>query len=262
MSEQIEEVRYCVNGTHKAEESPRMALHGHFCSYEFGAVRHALSIAGPLAEHLIALYPLGTTEGDGDGRVDTSLDDTAPGNQVALEDVNEMYRMLTYWCVTWANRMRVNAPGPAVGASRNRRGDVVALPNMSPTAARYAVGVMTKWLDINLDSIFHLAVDDVNYFIHADMRNLFRLNARWPTQMQPRFSDMPCPTCKGRVAVYPPERYGEDERVVCAGECGRWFLPKDYEFLIGVFKQQRQEGQKANQVGRHLTKKYTKGAVA
>lgn len=257
----IEEVRYCVNGAHRSEEKPREARHGQFCSYEHGIVRHALSLAPKLGEHLVSLIPLDSGESDS-GRVDVSREAPAPGNETALHDANELYRVLTYWCVTWARRMGMQGPGPAVGAWRSRRGEVVGLPAMSPTAARYAMGVMTKWLDINLDSIFALAVDDVNYFIHADMRNIFRLNARWPTEMQPRFSAMPCPTCKGPVAVYPPEEYGDDERIICAGECGRWFLPRDYEFLIGVFAQQRQEGQRASHTRRHLTRKYLREATS
>lgn len=260
MSEPIVEVRYCVNGAHRDEAKPREAHHGLFCGYEFGVVRHALSLAPVLGEHLVSLIPLESGENDS-GRVDTSRDAPAPGNETARNDVNELYRVLTYWSVTFARRMKVQAPGPAVGAWRNRRNEVVGLPAMTPSAARYAFGVMTKWLSIHLDSIFTLDVDEVNYFIHTDMRNVFSLNARWPTQMQPRFSDMPCPTCKGQVAVYPPDEYGDDERIVCAGSCGRWFLPRDYEFLIGVFLEQRDQGLTAMRTKRHLSKKYLKGAV-
>lgn len=257
MSEQIVEVRYCANGTHHNEPKPREARHGHFCSYEHGVVRHALSLAPGLGEHLMSLVPYAAGEADSD-RVSTSKEPPAPGNEVAMNDLHELYRMLTYWCITWARKMKTQAPGPAVGAWRNRRGDVIGLPAMTPTAARYAFGVMTKWLDIHLDSIFNLDVDDVNYFVQHDMRSLFALNARWPTEMRPRFSRMPCPTCKGQVAVYPPEAYGEDERIVCAGTCGRWFLPKDYEFLIGVFKDQKADELRPGLVRRHLDRKYGK----
>lgn len=260
MSEQIEEVRYCVNGAHKSEEKPREARHGKFCSYERGVVRHALSLAPPMAEHLVSLIPFDSDESDS-GRVDTSQESSpAPGNEVAMNDVNDLYRTLTYWCTTWARKMVVQPPGPAVNAWRNRRGEVMGLPTMTPTAARYAFGVMTKWLELHLDAIFDLDADDVNYFIAHDMRGIFRLTAKWPTEMRPRFSAMPCPTCNGQVAVYPPDAFGDDERIVCAGECGRWFLPRDYEFLIGVFKQQKTEDLRPSRALRHLDRKYAKGA--
>lgn len=252
----IEEVRYCANGTHHNEETPREARHGNFCGYEYRVVTHALSLAPDLVEHLVSIAPYDSAANDSD-RVSKSKEQPAPGNETARSDLHNLYRTLTYWCVTWAKKMGAQAPGPAVGAWRNRRGEVVGLPaDMTPSAARYAVGVMTKWLELQLDSIFSLDVDEVNYFIQHEMRPLFALNARWPTKMLPRFSDMPCPRCSGPVALYPPQDAGDDEVIICAGACGLWIQREQYEFYIGVFMQQRREGMTATRTTRHLAKKY------
>ena len=101
--------------------------------------------------------------------------------------------------------------------------------------------------------------DDLEYW-GEDLADIYRINARWPREMKPRYSDAECPDedCRGRIAVYPPTAYLEDERIVCE-RCGRWFEPKDYDFLVGVFKQRTLELKQAEKTARHLMKKYSIG---
>lgn len=246
----------CVR-TEATEDQPASimgALHGNFCDREFHRVKAALSLAAPIVEHVVSLIG---SKGDNDTKVDGSREAPMPWNTQAFHDANETYRRLVYWCGLFASQMGVQAPAPALRAWRNDGGQVVGLPaDVSAPAARYAVGIMSKWLELQLENIFDQNPDDVAFF-HDEIRDVFRIAARFPTRMKARFADVHCPDdeCKGRIAVYPPEKYLDDERIVCE-KCGRHILPKDYEFMVGVMEQQKQDEKKAALVQARLERKY------
>lgn len=240
----------CANGcTDKGTETPRLAKYGNFCAREYRAAVAALNLAPELVEHMVSLkpHPAAATE-----RVDTSREAPAPGNEQAMNDSHETYRRLVYWSALWAKRMGVQAPAPAVGAWRDGKGVIVGFPeNVSPKGASFVTRILTDWLDKNLEAIFYLTVDDVNFFI-TDLRDVFRLDARWPRNAKPYFSKLPCPDDKGRIAVYPPRWAGDDVIYKCE-MCGRLFTEDQHEFYARLFAQVSAE---PNAVKRHLMRKY------
>lgn len=231
---------------------PLLAEHGYFSRHFYRTLAAAIRLAPPVTAHIVSLS---TASGAAEDKVDVTREAPLPMSQQAFDDANEIYSLLVYWTTVFADQLHVQAPGPAAHAWRNRSGVIIGLPaNISPDQGRYLVGVMATWLNIHLDQICHLTIDDVLDFREA-LKTVFQADARWPRKARQRYADLPCPSCKGRIAVWPPQEVGDDERIICES-CGRWFEPKDYEFLIGVFKQQRQEQQRADRASRHLNRKY------
>ena len=245
----------CANGCkEKGTNKPLLARHGNFCNRDYRAAVAALRIAPELVAHMVSLKPFPSTATE---RVDTSREAPAPGNEQAMNDSHETYRRLIYWAALWSNRMGVTAPGPAIGAWRDQVGHIVGFPeNVSPKGAGFVTKIVTDWLELHLESILYLAVDDVQFFL-TDLHDVFRLDARWPRKAKPRYSDMPCPRqgCGGRIAVFPPEAPGDDERIVCE-KCHTWYPPEEYEHLILVFQQIRKEQRSAAKVAAHLLRKH------
>jgi len=230
------------------------AKHGHFSEGFYRTTMAALRIAPGVVKHVVSLL---TASGGPEDRVDGTREAPMPMSAQAFADVNEIYSLLVYWTRVFAGQLNVQAPGPAVRAWRNARGTIVGLPaDVSADGARYLVGVMTVWLDVHMEAICSLDVEEVTEF-RDGLKYIFQADTRWPQEAKPRFSDMPCPDdkCKGKIAVYPPRDFGDDERIVCQS-CGRHFLPDQYEHLIGVFKQVRAEQSKGAAVSSHLMKKY------
>lgn len=242
----------CIN-IPATEDQPAMlmqATHGNYCRKEHGRITAALKMAPELVEHLVSLFDSKAT---GSEKVDGTREAPAPGNEQALNDAHETYRRLVYCSRVWADRMGVQAPGPAVRAWRDMAGNIVGLPDrITPSAAHYAVGIMTKWLQLHLDSILYLDHDDVMFF-HDDCRDIFRLNARWPREARARYSDMPCPVpgCGKRIAVWPPAAFGDDEQFIC--DAGHHIPPDRYEFYVRYYAQLQAE---KDPVKRHLMRKY------
>ena len=259
----IRSARLCANGCVRrgteddANPTPELAKYGNLCARCYRKMFSALELAPDVVEHVVSLFD--SKGGQSEDKIDTSRDAPMPFNTVAFNDANEVYQRLVYWSILWAARLHVQAPGPAVRAWRSQEGFVVGLPgDIAPGSARYLVGVMASWLRLKLEEVCYLTpLDDVNYF-SDELRDVYRINARWPKEAKPRFSDMPCPdeSCGGRIAVYPPTGFGEDEKIQCTG-CWRIFLPAQYEHLIAVFQQIKAE---ANPVARHLMRKYGRSA--
>ena len=230
------------------------ATHGHFSEKFFRTVYASLKIAPGIVKHVVSLI---TASGGSEDRVDGTRDAPLPMSTQAFADVNEIYSLLVYWARVFANELHVQAPGPAVRSWRNMHGTIVGLPaDITPDAARYDTGIMAGWLKIPLEQIVALDPEDVTMF-HDGLKYIFQTDARWPQEAKPRYSDMPCmlPECRGKIAVYPPREFGDDERIVCQS-CGLHYLPDQYEHLIHVFKQIRAEQKTAAEVAEHLLAKY------
>ena len=240
------------------EDQPALlmtAVHGdpdkQFCDREFYRVTAALDLAPKVIEHVVSMA---ANQWGSDDRVDGSREAPLPFNVQAFNDANETYRRLVYWGRVWADRLNAQAPGPAMRSWRNRSGEIVGLPaNISASGARYASGVLATWLTLRLEDVFGQQPDDVLYF-HDELKDVFRVNARWPQESRPEFSQMPCPddSCKGRIAVYPPQEFGDDQMIKCE-RCGRIFDEARYTFYLGVFTAIKSE---ENPTKRHLLKKY------
>lgn len=233
---------------------PQLATKGHFSDTFYKRVLAAVKLAPAVTEHVVAMI---TASGGSEDRVDGTREAPLPMSVQAFADANEIYSLFVYWTKTFASELKVQAPGPAQRAWRNERGTIVGLPsNITPADARYLVGIMATWLDVHLEQIMGVTAPDVVEF-EQNLKTIFQVNARWPQRQRPRFSDMPCPDdkCGGKIAVYPPELFGDDEKIICTG-CGRIFMPIDYERLVGVFKQLRAEMVTGAKVTTHLTEKY------
>ena len=234
------------------------AARGHFSESFYKTLRAALRLAPGVVQHVLTMI---NAKGGTDDRVDGSREAPLPMNTQAFNDVNEVYSRLVYWATLYAERLHRQAPGPAKRAWRASGNNTIAgLPaDITPDAARYVVGIMAKWLEVNLEDILALPeLDDTQYFRDEFAGDIFRINAANPQRMKARYSDVHCPDddCRGKIAVYPPRFFQDDERIVCEG-CGRRFFPKDYARLVEVFNQIRAE---SNPVARHLMKKYGKTA--
>lgn len=230
------------------------ALHGNFCDREFFRVRASLHLAAPTVEHVVSLIH---SKGQDDSRVDTSREAPMPFNTQAFNDANELYQRLVYWCRVFADLLSLPAPGPAMRAWRNRAGEIIGLPaDISASGARYASGIMSTWLETHLEAIFDIRPDDVLYF-HDEMKDVFRVAARFPTRMRSRYADVHCPDdgCGGRLVVYPPEKFMDDQRIVCE-TCGRHIMPDDYAFMVGVMEEQKAVELKSKRVQERLAQKY------
>lgn len=258
-------IRGCTYPTMVEGETPkpRPAQHGHYCNRCYHPAHDALTIAGPVIEHLITLIPNPT--GNDDGSRPTKGNPPLPFNSDAFDDANETYQQLVYFAALWATRLNRPAPTPAGKAWRDHGNRVVGLPyDITPSAARYTIAVMAKWLDIHLDDILALPCrDDIEYFI-TKMLDIRRIDARWPRREQPKVADVGCPDddCRGRILIYPPEHAGDDQRILCV-TCRRHIMPADYERMVAVFRQVRAERAaegadtvRARRTAEHLARKW------
>lgn len=246
----------CIRKGTEEEPVPLEAHHGNLCNRCFGRIKSALELAPDVVEHVVSMVD--ANSGGSDDRVDGSRDAPLPFNTTAFNDANEIYQRLVYWSILWADRLKVQAPGPAVRSWRAESGFVVGLPaDIAPGSARYLAGVMSAWLMLKLEEIAYLLpLDDVNYFAD-ELRDVFRVNARWPSAAKPRYSDVPCPVdgCGQRLAVYPPVAFEEDEKFIC--DRGHHIPPDRYEFYVNYYAQVQAE---TDPVKRHLLKKYGRTA--
>lgn len=248
----------CARGCARAgtEDSPVIlpATHGRYCARCHGRIDHALIQAPELAAHILSNVT--STGGGQDERIDSSREAPLPFDKAAFADVNELYSLLVYWSQVWAEKLDHLRPAPAARAWRNARGTVTGLPaGADPTAASKEVARICRWLRDRLDDILTLDPDDVDEF-DAGIRDVWRMNARWPRIERPRFSDMPCPRqdCGQKIAVYPPTFPGDAQRIVC--EAGHWYPPEEFEHLVLVFQQTQLEQAQGNRVAARLARKY------
>lgn len=229
------------------------AKHGHFSEKYFRTMVAALRKAPGVVEHVMSL--VNASGGGGEDRVDGTKDAPLPMSVQAFADVNETYALLVHWSRAFAVSLNVKAPGPAARSWRNDRGTIVGLPAGTTTAnANHLVGIMAGWLELHMEAICATDPEDVIEF-HDGLKYIFQTDARWPQESKPRYSDMPCPDDGGRVALYPPREFGDNERVACDA-CGRHFDASEYEDFVAVYRQAAKQRQTATIAARHLMKKY------
>lgn len=234
---------------------PRPAQHGLYCKRCYHNTDEALGQLGSLVEHILSMVGQKTSNDDESQRLKGQP--PLPFNVEAFNDANEMYSRLIYWGRILAGILNIPAPAPAEHSWADMTGSIRGLPaDVAPGTAKFQVQAVAEWLRARLDDICGIEGDDINFF-HDEWKDVYRLAAKWPMRAKPRYSDMPCPDdkCKGKIAVHPPENFGDDERIVCE-RCGRWFQPNQYEHLILVFKQVRSERAKSANVREHLMRKY------
>lgn len=266
--------RPCVRGCVRAgtENDHLPATHGNYCSRCWGSMDQALIQAPELAHHLLSNVTSSGAQGE---RVDQSKDAPLPFNETAFADVNELYSMLAYWCGIWADYLEVLKPAPAARAWRRESGTVIGLPaGITPETGSRDVGIMARWIRDRLDTILTLAPEDIDEFSES-IKDVWRMNARWPRLEKPRYSDMPCPAmgCEARIAVYPPSEPGAAKSIAC--DNGHYYPEEEYdELALGILAKrleaarlarkegrarqaaERSEQQQANDVKAHLWRKY------
>lgn len=242
----------CVNRCIRrgTEDDLLPATHGRYCSRCWGKVVSALRIAPELIEHVQSML---TVTGAHDDKVSVSQSAPLPFSTQAHADANAIYRVLSSWVATFAPMLKLVGPGTAARSWTGRFG-VVGLPaNIAPGDARAETARLTEWLDSHLAWIFDLGDTFVDDLI-AETRLIFIINARWPREEKPRYSEMPCPNdrCRGRIAVYPPRNPGDD-RVIRCESCGLTLTDDLYKHYIAMYNQIQAE---ADPVKRHLMRKY------
>lgn len=257
---EFQKIRLAVDEGANGEKLP--ATRGHFSEKYYKSIAAALKLTPGLIEHIAAMT---TTTGQQVGARVSGGGDAAPlpMNAAAFSDVNETYRRLVYFATFFAGKLGRQAPGPAKRAWRGRIhqqdiGTIAGLPNnITPSDVRYMVGIMAKWLELNLEDLMGTNDIDAIEFFHDDFaRDMFRLNARWPRVPKPRYSEMPCPEagCGGRIAIWPPQYFAADERIVCE-TCGFHIMPYRYEAYVKHYNTIQTE---ADPVKKHLMKKWLK----
>lgn len=244
-------IKPCANGCvrkgteHLDQPQINGALHGHFCAREFYAIKGALEQAAEIVEHVVSLI---TFRASSEDNVQASKEPPLPFNVQAFNDANETYGRLVYWSQHWAGRLGRPKPAVQIGSWSQNDGNVVGLPaDITPSGARVAVLANTTWLRAHLDLIMDTdPADDVAYF-HDELQDVYRIAARWPFMMKPRFAKIPCPQDGTRIAVYPPNGAGDDMRIVC--DNGHVYDEEKFEFYVREFAQ-------IQATTKHLTAKY------
>lgn len=243
----------CVRGCIRAgtDDNPQHlpAKHGLYCGRCWGRIDQALIQAPELAAHLLSL--VASPSGGAAERVDQSKEVPLPFNQAAFADVSELYSMLVYWCGIWAEYLDELKPAPAARAWRRDSGTVTGLPaDMTPQAGSREIGRMASWIRTRLDTILTLAPEDVDEFDEA-IRDVWRMNARWPRLEKPRYSDMPCPAtdCGARIAVFPPPAPGGVKSISC--DNGHYYPEEEYdEMALDILAKRLEAAREARKAGR------------
>lgn len=233
------------------EPKPRPAKHGNYCNRCYFNTDKALAMIGELVEHILSMVE--TKNRANDGSQKTKGAPPLPLNVEAFNDANETYSRLVYWARMLAEILNLPSPTPARRAWADITGSIRGLPpDIEPATARMQAQAMATWLRNNLERICRLTGDDIDFF-HDEWSDIYRLSAKWPSKAKPRYSPMPCPVsdCGARLAVYPPDEFGDDETIVC--DTGHHFAPDKYEFYIRLYQEIQAE---ENPVKRHLLKKY------
>lgn len=246
-------IKPCFNKCMEADEITLIgATHGLFCNKEFHAIETALDQVAEIIEHVTSLL---LTSAGGEDRVDSTREAPLPFNEQAYKDSNELYGRLVYWVTHWAKVLKRQAPGPAKHAWRQIDGNIIGLPaNVTPADARYASAAMATWLSAHIEDIFwQTPSDDVAYF-YNEMTDVFRVAARWPFAMKPRYANIRCRLDQARIAVHPPCGLGDAPKIQC--DLGHAFTEDEFTAEVQLVKIERDHAYKAGQVAARLAKKY------
>lgn len=245
----IEETRFCVlDCTDEQEERIVAAPGAAYCGRHGKAVTGALQMAPDVVSHVAAM--LGARS-QGESKVSGSRETPLPFNVQAFDDANAIYELLVRMAASWAKHLKVVPPVPAQHAWRAGDGTVQGLPaSIDAKDVHFVVTHLTDWLKPRVQYLV-AAESDVAEQSFEDVRLVFQVNARWPRNPQPYFSKLPCPSDRGRIAVYPPARFGDDTTYVCES-CGRVFAEEDHQFYTHLFAEQ----ETSLRVAKHLKAKY------
>lgn len=256
----IDEAAPCIRGCiRKGTDEPLPARHGPYCNRCFYQYVRALDIAAELVEHVTSLITYQARLDD--DKVSTSGDAPVPFNLDAFHDANETFRRLAYWASVWAGYLGTTPPSTQGRVWRNSAGKIMGFRRGIPAEhARRQTAHVARWLTDRLDMILQLATDrhaiteDIDAW-RDDLKDVYRINARWPRDPKPRYSDVPCPDDGARLAIYPPLEFGDDERIVCE-KCGRHFPVENYEFYVRLFREAQIERERTARTAQHLFRKY------
>jgi hypothetical protein len=253
MTEDI--VKPCVRGCTRDDGNPMGATHGEYCGRCWGRLKAALSIAGELTQHLVA-NALTSVDGGGD-RVDSSVEALVPFNELAFDDVNELYSLLAYWAAVWAGTLHQKVPDMAVGAWRADNGKIMGLPaGVSAETASTLTSGLAGWIRDRLDPILASgAHDDIDALDDA-VRDVWRMNARWPRLERPVYSPIPCQRdeCAKPIAVFPPRFRGDERTAIC--DAGHVYQESEFEFLKIMLAEESKVQARANKTAARLARKY------
>lgn len=212
------------------------ASRGFFSEPYFDQMRRALEMAPELIEHVVSMVRVKTA---GDADVQGSKEPPLPFNATAFDDANGIYMQLAYSTDMWAKAMNRDAPKPVLRAWKNEYGQVIGLPGeTTPEGARKAAQDMTTWLALNLEAICHQHAPWV-VEMHDELETIFTVAAKWPKEMKPHYSPMPCPTDGGTVAIFPATIFGGTETYACE-RCGRHFATDEYKAYVYAYLKSRE----------------------
>lgn len=221
------------------DENPEWlpATRGFFSEPYFEQMRRALMIAPELIEHVVSMVRVKTS---GDADVQGSKEPPLPFNATAFDDANGIYMQLAYSAEMWGKELkRADAPEPLLRAWKNEYGQVIGLPaETAPEVARKAAQHMSTWLVLHLEDICGHHAPWVAE-MHDELETIFTIAAKWPKEMKPHYSPMPCPTDGGIVAIFPATMFGEEESYACE-RCGRTFDTDEYRAYVRAYLKSRE----------------------
>ncbi|GAA3581211.1 hypothetical protein GCM10022198_00390 [Klugiella xanthotipulae] len=253
--------RRCIRRGTETNDQPALlpATHGNYCARCHGRITRALHTLPDLVEHIISTNEPRLTAQPKEIQVQTTAltQSSAPFNEHAFDDANDIYRSLVQQTVTLATALAIHPPTPARKAWRNTQNTIQGLPaNTTPQTAHYETGVMSAWIIIHLDTILTLDPDTIDY-LTDETTALAAKSAAWPREMRARYSDMPhyqLAICGGQIAIYPPQPSDEIPHIVCE-KCGTPFSDDEYDELVSTYLHDlaKAEGIK---IAAHLWTKY------
>lgn len=245
----LEETRFCSLGCTDEQDEQLVAAPGMaYCGRHGKALTGALQMAPDVAAHVAAML---RTRSQSESKVSGSRETPLPFNVQAFDDANAIYELLVRMAAQWARELQMVPPLPSRNAWRTGDGTVQGLPaSIDQADVRFVVEHLTGWLKPRVQHIVKRP-SDVAEHSFRDVRLVFQVNARWPRNPQPYFSRLPCVECRGRIAVYPPARFGDDTTFVCEG-CGRVYDESQHEFYTHLFAEQ----ETGERVAKHLKAKY------
>lgn len=192
--------------------------------------RHAFTIAPDLTQHIASMRGMHVRSNQ--PNVQTTKEPPVPLNVNAVDDLDDLYMTLVYWCGVFSKHLRVGSPAPLANARRLPDGTVVGFPHdVTPEIARAAVTRLTRLPLIRIDELARTARGDLAEF-DLDAVRIIGLRTRWAVEDGPTYSQVPCPHHDHRVgiALYPVREFIRDHPqhrlIVC--DHGHYFTEDEF----------------------------------